>query len=411
MGLLIGKQIILGVTGSIAAYKAAELTRLLGKSGAHIRVTMTQGAQAFVTPMTFQALSGNPVHTALLDEQAEAGMGHIELARWADTVVVAPASANFLARLAHGMADDLLSTLCLTTDAPIMVAPAMNQQMWHNHQTRININHLTQSGIAVMGPASGEQACGSIGPGRMLEPEELLSIIDNSFARHILSGLKVMVTAGATREAIDIARYISNRSSGKMGFALATAAREAGAEVTLIAGPVSLNTPEGVSRIDIETAEQMGQAVLNQIASQDILIGSAAVADYVPASPYKGKIKKTHDNLTIELSAGIDIMQEVGQLHNKPFTVGFAAETENIDAHAQDKMRRKNMDMIAANNVGLSDRGFEADENAIDVYWDDGRKTLPLASKDKIARQLVALIGDRYRMTVSGHSGNQRPAI
>lgn len=398
MGFLTGKRIILGVTGSIAAYKAAELVRLLVKAGTHIRVVMTEGAQAFITPMTLQAVSGNPVHTAaLLDEQAEAGMGHIELARWADTVVVAPASANFLARLAHGMADDLLSTLCLATDAPVMVAPAMNQQMWVNRQTQLNINHLGQSGITVMGPASGEQACGDIGPGRMFEPDELITIIDNSFSGHALAGLKIMITAGGTREAIDAVRYIGNRSSGKMGFALATAAREAGAEVTLICGPVSLGTPDGVSRIDVETAEQMGQVVLNQISDQDILIGSAAVADYIPASPYAGKIKKTGDSLSIELSPGIDIMQEVGRLPNKPFTVGFAAETENMDVYARDKMRRKSMDMIAANIVGLSDRGFEVDENAMDIYWNDGEKTLPLAGKARIARQLIALIADRYR--------------
>ncbi len=401
MGFLTGKQIILGITGSIAAYKAAELVRLLVKSGTRTRVVMTQGAQAFITPMTLQALSGNPVHTTILDEQAEAGMGHIELARWADTVVVAPASANFLARLAHGMADDLLSTLCLTTDAPIMVAPAMNQRMWINRQTQLNISHLGQSGITIMGPASGNQACGDIGPGRMLESDELASIIDNSFARHTLAGLKIIITAGGTREAIDTIRYIGNRSSGKMGFALANAAREAGAEVTLICGPVNLDTPSGVSRIDVETAKQMRQAVLNQISSHHILIGSAAVADYVPTAPYEGKIKKTCDNLSIELSPSIDIMQEVGQLQDKPFTVGFAAETENMDVYARDKMQRKNMDMIAANIVGLPDRGFEVDENAVDVYWSNGQKTLPLASKTKIARQLIALIGDRYRADTS----------
>lgn len=399
MQFLAGKRIILGVTGGIAAYKAAELTRLLVKSGAQIRVVMTSGSQAFITPMTFQALSGNPVHTKLLDEKAEAGMGHIELARWADSILIAPASANFIARLAHGMADDLLTTLCLASTAPVMLAPAMNQQMWANNQTQLNIQHLESNDVNILGPASGEQACGDIGLGRMLEPTELANLLSASFSNDLLAGLKVMITAGPTREAIDAVRYISNRSSGKMGFALASAAREAGANVTLISGPVSLNTPDGVCRMNVESAEQMGQAVLDQISSQDILIGSAAVADYVPATQHQGKMKKSSANLSIELSPSIDIMKEVGQLERRPFTVGFAAETENLEHYAREKMQRKNMDMIAANDVGMTDRGFEVDQNALDVYWRDGHKKLEIASKDHIARQLITMISAQYRLT------------
>jgi len=404
MDFLHGKRILLGITGGIAAYKAAELTRLLVKAGADVRVVMTAGAQAFVTPLTFQALSGNPVRHDLLDSEAEAGMGHIELARWADRILIAPASANFMARLAHGMADDLLATCCLASGAPIYLAPAMNKVMWANPQTQRNIRQLQENGIHLLGPAEGAQACGDTGPGRMLEADVLTHQLDLSFSSDLLAGLNILVTAGPTREAIDAVRYISNRSSGKMGFAIAQAAREAGANVTLVSGPVGLKTPRGVSRIDIETAEQMGQVVLDKIGQQHILIGSAAVADYVPSSACTGKIKKSDETLTIGLTPGIDIMRAVGNLATRPFTVGFAAETENLERYAEDKRQRKNMDMIAANLVGRDDRGFEVDDNELLVLWDGGQQKLPFNHKNKIARQLLELIGSRFNTGKPGLS-------
>ena len=397
MNFLAAKRIILGVTGGIAAYKAAELTRLLVKSGAQVRVVMTRGGVSFVTPLTFQALSGQPVHYELLDESAEAGMGHIELAKWADQILIAPATANFIARLAHGMADDLLTTLCLASTAPIIVAPAMNQQMWSNAQTQVNLQNLQRRDIQIAGPAIGEQACGDSGPGRLLEPDALHQIVNLAFSSQKLGGLNVMVTAGPTRESIDAVRFISNRSSGKMGFAIAGAAREAGANVTLVTGPVSLPTPEGVTRLDVETAEQMGQQVLNQVNQQDILIGSAAVADYVPANYHDGKMKKSVNDLSIKLAPSIDIMLEVGKLNERPFTVGFAAETENLEQYAQDKRVRKNMDMIAANPVGSRSSGFDSDDNMLDIFWEGGSQHLELADKHKIARQLIDVISVRYQ--------------
>jgi len=397
MNFLPGKRVLLGVTGGIAAYKSAELTRLLVKSGADVRVVMTDGAKAFVTPLTYQALSGNPVHHELLDETAEAGMGHIELAKWADRILVAPASANFIARLRQGMASDLLSTLCLASAAPILVAPAMNQQMWSNAQTQENVAGLEQRGIHILGPDIGDQACGDFGAGRMLEPADLLQHLNRSFSSQLLGGLNVMITAGPTREAIDAVRFISNRSSGKMGFAIARAAREAGANVILVTGPVSLQTPEGITRINVETAEQMGQCVLDQLADQHILIGSAAVADYVPSNSFQGKLKKSSQQLSIELTPTLDIMREVGGMADRPFTVGFAAETDNIKTYAQEKRRSKSMDMIAANQVGVPESGFEVDNNSLDIYWTNGEQHLPLAHKNKIARQLVEVISRQYR--------------
>ena len=396
MNFLSGKRVILGITGGIAAYKAAELTRLLTKAGADVRVVMTRGGMSFVTPLTFQALSGNPVHHELLDPAAEAGMGHIELAKWADRILIAPASANFIARLAHGMADDLLTTVCLASDAGLLVAPAMNQQMWANQQTQANVEQLQARGYEIAGPDIGPQACGDVGAGRLLEPEVLQEQLNQSFANHKLGGLNVMITAGPTREAIDAVRFISNRSSGKMGFALACAAREAGARVTLVTGPVSLPTPEGVNRLDVESAEQMGQQVFDLLEKQDILIGSAAVADYLPATYHEGKMKKSAEDLSIKLAPSIDIMLEVGKLTNRPFTVGFAAETENLEQYAQEKRVRKNMDMIAANPVGTDATGFDSDNNKLDVFWEGGSQHLELASKDKIARQLVDVISTRF---------------
>ena len=402
MDFLNGKRIVLGITGGIAAYKAAELTRLLVAAGAQLRVIMTQGAQAFITPLSLQALSGNPVHHQLLDERAESGMGHIELARWADRILVAPASANFMARLAHGLADDLLTACCLASTAPISIAPAMNHAMWNNPQTQKNAQQLSANGISLWGPAHGKQACGETGPGRMLEATDLAHRLSDSFSNDLLGGLRVLITAGPTREAIDAVRFISNRSSGKMGFAIAQAAHEAGADVTLISGPVALDTPDGINRIDIETAEQMGQAVLDRIDRQHILIGSAAVSDYVPAVTQRGKMKKTTRALCLDLKPGMDIMQAVGNLQKRPFTVGFAAETGKLEYHAQDKRRRKNMDMIAANLVGRDDRGFETDDNELIVFWHNGRRVLPLNDKNKIARQLVELISQQYQ---TGHRG------
>jgi len=396
MEFLSGKRILLGITGGIAAYKAAELTRLLVTAGAQVRVVMTQGAQAFITPLSLQALSGNPVHHTLLDETAEAGMGHIELARWADHILVAPASANCMARLAHGMADDLLTTCCLASESPISLAPAMNRVMWENPQTQKNVQQLLENGVAILGPADGSQACGETGPGRMLEAGHLAQLISDSFSSDLLGGLSVMITAGPTREAIDAVRFISNRSSGKMGFAIARAAREAGAKVTLVSGPVTLETPSGVERIDIETAEQMGQAVLDKITNHHILVGSAAVSDYVPASTHQGKMKKTDSSLSIGLTPSIDIMQAVGSLEKRPFTVGFAAETDNLEQYAQGKRRQKHMDMIAANLVGQDDRGFEVDDNELIVFWEGGQQMLPLSDKNKIARQLIQLISQQY---------------
>lgn len=405
MNFLPTKRIILGVTGGIAAYKAAELTRHLTRAGAEVRVVMTRGGMSFVTPLTFQALSGHPVRHELLDETAEAGMSHIELARWADRILIAPASANFIARLAHGLADDLLSTVCLASSAPVMVAPAMNQQMWANPQTQANIRQLQQRDIQIIGPAVGSQACGDIGPGRLLEPVELQDALNLSFSSQKLGGLNVMVTAGPTREAIDAVRFISNRSSGKMGFAIAGAAREAGANVTLVSGPVSLATPEGVTRLDVETAQQMGQQVLDRVDQQDILIGAAAVADYLPATYHEGKLKKSADDLSIRLAPSIDIMLEVGKLPRRPFTVGFAAETDNLEQYAQEKRLRKNMDMIAANPVGGSNSGFEVENNMLDLYWEGGSKHLELAHKNKIARQLIDEISIHFHQRAGQQDG------
>lgn len=398
MNFLARKRVLVGISGGIAAYKAAELVRLLVRQDAEVRVVMTRGAMAFITPLTLQALSGNPVRHDLLDEQAEAGMGHIELARWADRIVVAPASANFMARLANGMADDLLATLCLASEAPILLAPAMNRLMWENPRTRENAGKLENSGIRILGPASGDQACGETGPGRMLEPDQILAAISNSFRNHLLAGLRVMITAGPTREAIDSVRYISNRSSGKMGFALARAAREAGADVTLVCGPVELDTPDGVTRIDVQTARQMGQTVMDQVTGQHILIGAAAVADYTPTEVHQGKMKKSPDSLTLALSPTMDIMSSVGELPTRPFTVGFAAETDNLLNHARDKRERKHMDMIAANLVNEAGTGFEADDNELMVIWADGQQKLEMDSKDRVARRLIELISRQFNI-------------
>lgn len=399
MKKLEGKQILLGISGGIAAYKSADLVRRLQDQGAEVRVVMTTGAQAFIQPLTFQALSGNPVHTSLLDEQAEAAMGHIELARWPDLILIAPASANSLARLAHGMADDLLSTLCLATDKPILVAPAMNRLMWANEATQANVATLAARGMTVIAPDAGEQACGEVGAGRMPEPLALVQSVIDFFipSEQPLKGLKVVMTAGPTREAIDPVRYISNHSSGKMGYALAQAAQRAGADVTLVSGPVTLSPPASVDVIPVMSAREMHEAVLQQTASADIFIGVAAVADYHVREVADHKIKKNNDTMVIELAKNPDILADVSVSTPRPFCVGFAAETQDLEHYARGKLQRKKLDMICANFVGSSDIGFNSDNNAMQVFWgEQGVAHLDLSSKDNIAEQLVVLIAARY---------------
>ena len=398
MSELAGKNILLGVTGGIAAYKSADLVRRLREAGASVQVVMTPAATAFITPLTLQAVSGQPVRTELFDVDAEAAMGHIELARWAEHVLVAPASAGFMARLAHGMADDLLTTLCLATGAPIALAPAMNRQMWANPATRDNAALLGQRGIRLLGPGEGDQACGEVGAGRMLEPTELVAALEQLQAGDggVLSGLAVVVTAGPTREPLDPVRYISNRSSGKMGFAVAAAAAAAGAQVTLITGPVSLATPPGVVRIDVETAAEMQEAVHRVQAACDIFVAAAAVADYRSGAPEAQKIKKKADNFSLKLEKTDDILAAVAAGKQPPFTVGFAAETSDLLRHAGDKLRRKGLDMIAANLVDDAGRGFDSDDNALHVLWEDGEQALEQQPKTQLASALVELIGQRY---------------
>jgi phosphopantothenoylcysteine decarboxylase/phosphopantothenate--cysteine ligase len=399
------RHVVLGVTGGIAAYKSAELVRRLRDAGMDVRVVMTRGAEAFVTPLTFQAVSTHPVHTRLLDETAEAGMGHIELARWADLVLIAPASADFIARLAHGLAGDLLATMCLATAAPVWVAPAMNQQMWLNPATRDNCSTLESRGIRLLGPASGDQACGEVGVGRMLEPFELVNFVMGEPAdaasetppQGILSGMHIVVTAGPTYEDIDPVRFIGNRSSGRMGFAVAEAAFKAGARVSLVAGPTGLVSGRGIERYDVRGARQMHHAVMNLIGDADVFIGVAAVADYTPADPSSQKIKKGAPVLGLELEATPDIVAEVASLDPAPFTVGFAAETENLREHALGKLSRKGLDMIAANQVGSSETGFESEYNALLLITADEEYDLGRGSKVDLASQLIEAIGKKLR--------------
>jgi len=395
MNYLTGKHILLGVTGGIAAYKSAELVRQLRLSGAVVRVVMTAAATEFITPLTLQALSGNPVHTDLLDPAAEAAMGHIELARWADVLLVAPATADFIARVADGRANDLLAAVCLACEAPVAVAPAMNRAMWDNPATGNNLVTLQARDIRVLGPAAGLQACGETGPGRMLEPEELVAGLSGMFRTGVLAGRQVLVTAGPTREALDPVRYLSNHSSGRMGFAVAAAAAEAGAAVTLISGPVSLATPAGVQRIDVESAADMYAAVMRAVATTDIFISVAAVADYRPAVLAPQKLKKESAEISLDLIRNPDILAAVAALPDAPFTAGFAAETEAIVTNAQDKRLAKGVDMIAANRVGAG-LGFNSEENALHVFWEKGEQVLPVTGKDKLARQLLNLIAEQF---------------
>ncbi|MDE0510372.1 MAG: bifunctional phosphopantothenoylcysteine decarboxylase/phosphopantothenate--cysteine ligase CoaBC [Gammaproteobacteria bacterium] len=396
MQSLADKRILLGITGGIAAYKSAELVRRLRDHGAEIRVVMTPAAAEFITPLTLQALSGNPVHTDLLDHAAEAAMGHIELARWADAVVIAPATANFIARLSNGLADDLLSTLCLATAAPLLVAPAMNRQMWQNPATQENIARLQARGVTLLGPASGAQACRETGPGRLIDPEELVQAIVSAGRTNRLAGVSVLVSAGPTREFIDPVRYISNRSSGRMGYAMAKAAEEAGARVTLVSGPVSLTPPARVRVIDVTSSGQMHSEILDAAATCDIFISSAAVADYRTREAAPTKMKKKDSDPVLRLEKTPDILAEVAALPNAPFTVGFAAETENLHDNAKQKLKSKNLDMIAANRVG-DGLGFDVEENALEVFWPGGTQSLGTAPKENLARQLIEIIVTRYR--------------
>ena len=412
MSAITSLKVLLGVTGGIAAYKSAELVRRLREQGAEVQVVMTEGAQHFVGVATFQALSGRPVRTDLWDPAAEAAMGHIELARWADRVVIAPASADFLARLAHGMADDLLTTLCLATDAPVSVAPAMNRLMWANAATQANVATLRARGVTIIGPAEGEQACGETGAGRMVEPAEILAALlpREPIKGGVLAGRKVLVTAGPTRERIDPVRFITNRSSGKMGYAVAEAARDAGAEVVIVSGPVNVPTPAGVRRIDVETAEQMMDAVRAELAGTHIFIAAAAVSDYRPLQAAAEKIKKTSDSLMLALSRTTDILATVAAGTPRPFVVGFAAETQNVERNALIKLEGKRLDMIAANQVG-DGLAFDCDDNALTVYWPGGKRELARAAKRDVAAGLVNVIAERLasgeRVTATANEGGR----
>ena len=399
---LTGVHVLLGVSGGIAAYKGAETVRRLRDAGADVRVVLTENAARFVTALTFQALSGNAVRTSLWDESAEAAMGHIELARWADEILIAPASADLIARLAHGQADDLLTTLCLATAAPVSVAPAMNQQMWANAATQANIGVLRSRGVRVFGPASGGQACGEFGSGRLLEAMEIVDELAAVRAPRELAGWKVLVSAGPTFEDIDPVRFIGNRSSGRMGFAVAEAAAQGGAEVTLIAGPVALPTPAGVTRIDVRSAREMRAAVLAAAPRNDVFVSAAAVGDFRAQDIAAQKLKKkAGGGLELSLVQNPDILAEVAALAQRPFLVGFAAETENVEEYARAKLERKQLDMIAANRVG-ADCGFERDDNALLLLWPGGREQLAQADKRELARRLLDRIAARRADVKSG---------
>ncbi|MDA3978241.1 bifunctional phosphopantothenoylcysteine decarboxylase/phosphopantothenate--cysteine ligase CoaBC [Gallibacterium sp. AGMB14963] len=393
------KRIVVGITGGIAAYKTIEFIRLLRKQNAEVRVVLTEAASHFVSPLTLQAISGNAVSQSLFDPQAELAMGHIELAKWADAIVIAPATADFLARFNLGMANDLLTTLCLATQAPIFVAPAMNQQMYAQAVVQQHIKSLQQRGITIIGPNSGAQACGDIGAGRMSEPAEIFTAVTQTFcAEKTLSGLKVAITAGPTQEPIDPVRYISNYSSGKMGYAIAKAFAMQGADVTLISGPVNLAVPQGVNLISVTTAQQMWQQSLQAATNHQIFIGCAAVADYRVAEIATQKIKKTGDELTLKLIKNPDIIADVGHLkENRPFTVGFAAETQDVENYAKDKLVRKQLDLICANDVSIAGQGFSSDNNALQLFWHDGNISLPLTDKQQLAEQLVSHIINLYQ--------------
>jgi phosphopantothenoylcysteine decarboxylase/phosphopantothenate--cysteine ligase len=385
--MLKGKRILLGITGGIAAYKAAELVRLLFRAGADVRVAMTETATRFVTPVTFQALSGQPVWSDLWDPRVPDAMGHIQLSRDRELIVVAPTSADFMAKVAHGLADDLLSTLCVARRCPLMLAPAMNVEMWENAATQRNLGVLRDDGVLIEGPAAGDQACGETGYGRMLEPAQIVAEIEAFFAPKRLAGKRVLVTAGPTEEPVDPVRVLTNASSGKMGYAVARAAQEAGAEVTLVSGPVSLATPAGVARIDVRTAQEMFEAVKKRAPSSDVFIAVAAVADYKVKNPSTQKIKKANGrDVTLELAENPDILAYVAGMKNGPFCVGFAAESEKLAQHAKEKRAKKNLPLLAAN---LAQDALGADTNSIVLYDDRGEHPLGTGAKLELARKLV----------------------
>ncbi|EID0060258.1 bifunctional phosphopantothenoylcysteine decarboxylase/phosphopantothenate--cysteine ligase CoaBC [Vibrio vulnificus] len=401
MQTLAGKKILLGISGGIAAYKCADLTRRLKERGAEVQVVMTKAAKEFITPLTMQAVSGRPVSDSLLDPAAEASMGHIELAKWADLILLAPATADLIARMAAGMGNDLLTTLVLATDAPVAVSPAMNQQMYRNVATQENIATLSRRGMEIWGPAAGEQACGDVGPGRMLEPMQLVALCEQFFQPKPLQDKSILITAGPTREAIDPVRYITNHSSGKMGYALAQAAMQLGANVTLISGPVSLPTPVNVNRINVDSAQEMYDAVMAQASDHDIFISCAAVADYRPATIAEQKLKKTDDSdeMTITMVKNPDIVASVSAMtENRPFTVGFAAETNDVEAYARRKLEKKKLDLLCANDVSVEGQGFNSSDNAITLYWSQGEKALPLNSKAALSMEILKQI-----QTLMGH--------
>lgn len=401
---LANKNIIVGVTGGIAAYKSADLVRRLKETGSTVHVVMTQAAKAFITPLTMQAVSGNPVHDDLFSPTAEAAMGHIQLARWADVILIAPATADFIAKLAHGHADDLLSTLCLATTATVAIAPAMNQQMWQDAITQENIQHIQQRGIHLLGPGIGSQACGEFGPGRMLESSEIIEFVNELFTDEQLSSVRVMITAGPTQEAIDPVRYLTNHSSGKMGYALAEAAIAAGASVTLISGPVTLIPPARTQCIHVVTAEQMYHAVFTEIGQCDIFIAAAAVADYRCREIATQKQAKTSEELVLRLVPNPDILKAVAALDKKPFLVGFAAETHDLIKRAKQKLQDKHLDMIVANQVGIPDAGFGSDNNAATLLWKKGQLEFPLMSKHQLARNLINKVAEHYLGSVDTYA-------
>jgi len=408
-----GQKIVLGISGGIAAYKTPELVRLLKKRGAEVQVVLTRSAKEFVTETTLQAVSGAPVRENLWDKEAEAAMGHIELARWADLVLIAPATAEIMSRLALGAAPDLLTTLCLATEAPIVVAPAMNHIMWADSGVQDNCRVLKQRDIRILGPAVGDQACGESGPGRMVEPEDIVAAIMGPKAVpdvSALAGKVVMITAGPTREAIDPVRYISNRSSGKMGYAIAAAACDAGAKVLLVSGPVNIVPPAAVETIFTESAKEMFAAVHDRLTEVDVFIGAAAVADYHSASVQTHKLKKSESDLSLDLSRTPDILASVAGQQDRPFTVGFAAETQNLREYALGKLKEKNLDMIVANLVGAN-QGFEKDRNSVEVFWQDGEKVFPDSDKKVLGRQLVKIIGEQYKSIQDAQTVQVQPAI
>ena len=389
-----GRRVLLGITAGVAAYKAAELARLLVREGALVRVTMTPSAREFIGAMTLQAITGQPVRDSIFDAEHEAAMGHIELARWAEAILVAPATADFLAKLRAGTADTLLHTLCLASEASLAVAPAMNEKMWADPATRSNMLALQERGVQVLGPAVGEQACGDVGPGRMLEPAHLLEALVDLFGRGRYAGRKVVLTAGPTREALDAVRYLGNRSSGKMGYAIADALLREGADLTLVSGPVALAPPQGANTVSVESAQQMHDRVMAAVADANLFIACAAVADYRPARVAAHKIKKDSDTLSVELVRNPDILRDVAARKDRPFCVGFAAETQDLEHYAENKRRDKGVDMIAANLVG-EHKGFESDDNALLVLWEGGSVRLPQQPKSSLAEHLVSLIADR----------------